>query len=65
MSQEEKIVLDLNGVIELTTLSQSTIYARVKKGEFPKQIRIGPNRVVWRRAEVVAWVERELSKAAA
>lgn len=61
MNAEDKVVLDIAGVIELTTLSQSTIYALVKRSEFPKQVRIGPNRVVWRRAEVLAWLERKLA----
>ncbi|MBS7669448.1 helix-turn-helix transcriptional regulator [Croceicoccus gelatinilyticus] len=64
MNSENSLVLDLRGVIELTTLSQSTIYALAKKGEFPKQKRIGPNRVVWRREEVVAWLDKKLAEAA-
>lgn len=61
MADTEKIVLDLDGVIELTTLSQSTIYAMAKRGEFPKQKKIGPNRVVWLRSEVLAWLEEKLA----
>jgi prophage regulatory protein len=61
MADSDKIVLDLDGVIELTTLSQSTIYAMAKRGEFPKQKKIGPNRVVWLRSEVLAWLEEKLA----
>ena len=61
MSTDNQLVLDLRGVIELTTLSQSTIYEMAKKGEFPKQRRIGSNRVVWLRSEVVAWLEQKLA----
>jgi prophage regulatory protein len=64
MSADDKIVLDIKGVVGLTTLSQTTIYTLAKDGEFPKQVRIGPNRVVWRRAEVVAWLEQKLAEAA-
>ena len=60
----EKVVLDIGGVIELTTLSQSTIYSLAKRGQFPKQVRIGPNRVVWRRTEIVAWLEQKMAEAA-
>ena len=63
MSAEDRVVLDIGGVMALTTLSQSTIYALAKRGEFPKQVRIGPNRVVWRRADVVEWLERKLEAA--
>ena len=61
MSTDNQLVLDIGGVIELTTLSQSTIYAMVKKGEFPKQKRIGSHRVVWMRSEVIAWLEEKLA----
>jgi prophage regulatory protein len=64
MNPSDKVVLDIDGVIEMTTLSQSTIYSLARKGEFPKQVRIGPNRVVWRRADVLGWLERKLAEAA-
>ena len=64
MKPDDTIVLDIGGVMEITTLSQSTIYALAKRGEFPKQVRIGPNRVVWRRSEVVAWLEQKMAAAA-
>lgn len=63
MNADDKMVVDIGGVIELTTLSQSTIYALAKRGDFPKQVRIGPNRVVWRRADVIAWLEAKLQAA--
>lgn len=61
----DKIVLDIKGVVELTTYSQSVIYDLVKRDEFPKQKRIGPNRVVWLRSEVVDWLEAKLAQAEA
>lgn len=61
----DKIVLDIKGVVELTTYSQSVIYDLVKQGKFPKQKRIGPNRVVWLRSEVVDWLEAKLAAAEA
>lgn len=63
MNTEDKVVLDIDGVIAMTTLSQSTIYALAKRGGFPKQTKIGPNRVVWRRSDVVAWLESKLQAA--
>ncbi|MBB5708321.1 helix-turn-helix transcriptional regulator [Sphingopyxis panaciterrulae] len=64
MKPIDNLVLDIGGVMEMTTLSQSTIYALAKRGEFPKQVRIGPNRVVWRRSEVIAWLEQKMAAAA-
>lgn len=64
MKPDDNLVLDIGGVMDMTTLSQSTIYALAKRGEFPKQVRIGPNRVVWRRSDVVAWLEQKMQAAA-
>lgn len=64
MKPEDNLVLDISGVMEMTTLSQSTIYALAKRGDFPKQVRIGPNRVVWRRTDVVGWLEHKMATAA-
>lgn len=58
-------VLTLPEVIKLTTLSKPTIYSYIRDGTFPKQVRIGPNRVVWRRADVVEWLESKLQAAEA
>ena len=57
MSTDEKAVLTLPEVVELTSLSKPTIYSYVRDGIFPRQVRIGPNRVVWRRDEVLSWLE--------
>jgi len=54
---EDKRVLTLPEVATLTTLSKPTIYKYVREGRFPKQVRLGPNRVVWRRAEVEGWLD--------
>ena len=60
----DKVVLDIKGVIELTTLGQTTIYEMAKRGEFPKQRRLGSNRVVWLRSEVLDWIDAKLAEAA-
>jgi len=56
MSAENKTVLTLIEVRELTSLSKPTIYKYIRDGMFPRQMRIGPNRVVWRASEIVAWL---------
>ena len=42
--------------MELTGLSRSTIYAMVKRGEFPENHSIGSRAVAWREAEVLQWL---------
>lgn len=58
----DKTVLTLPEVVELTSLSKPTIYTYVRDGIFPKQVRIGPGRVVWRRAEVLSWLDERTAE---
>ena len=58
----DKVVLDLKGVIELTTLGQTTIYELAKRGEFPKQRKLGSQRVAWLRSEVVEWLDAQFAQ---
>jgi predicted DNA-binding transcriptional regulator AlpA len=39
-----------------TGLSRATIYRYTQRNLFPQKRRIGPNRVGWLAAEVIAWV---------
>lgn len=43
-------------VIEFTTLSKSVLRRLMIRDEFPKPVKLSPNRVAWRRAEVEEWV---------
>jgi predicted DNA-binding transcriptional regulator AlpA len=36
--------------------SRSQIARRVKDGTFPRPVRLGGNRVVWRREDVINWI---------
>lgn len=42
-------------VIEVTTLSHATLWREVKKGAFPKPVRISPGRVGWRESAIARW----------
>lgn len=50
-------MLRLPAVIEVTGLSQSTIWRREREGTFPRRRRVGPNAVAWREDEIRDWVE--------
>ena len=58
-------VVKLGTVCEITTLSKSSVYDLIKKGQFPASRTLFSNRVVWATAEVLAWLESNLSKGAA
>ena len=50
-------MLRLPQVVEMTGLSQTTIWRREKAGQFPRRRRLGPTLVAWRSDEVQAWIE--------
>ena len=44
--------LHLAGVLEMTGMGKTFIYARMRDGTFPKQIQLGSRTVVWNEQEV-------------
>jgi prophage regulatory protein len=44
-------------VLRLCALSRSTLYNKIAKGEFPKQVRLGANIVAWYESDVLAWMQ--------
>lgn len=41
----------------LTTLSRSTIYDKMSKGNFPRPIKLGERAVAWREHDILKWIE--------
>ncbi len=54
--------LPIDHVLVLTTWCRSTLYLRMAdpKDPFPRQFKVGPRRVVWRRDEVLAYLNKQL-----
>ncbi len=52
--------LNIEQVRQRTSLSKQEIYRRVRRGEFPKQVPIGPARVAWVETEVDEWAQKLL-----
>ena len=50
------LLLSVNQVGEITSLSRSTIDRREAEGNFPQRMRIGPGMVRWRLPEILDWV---------
>lgn len=44
-------------VSKITSLGTTALYAAMKNDNFPQPYRVGPRRVVWKRAEVLQWLE--------
>lgn len=55
-------LVKLKEVLTIVPYGKSTLYNKIAKGEFPKQIRIGPRAVAWKLDEVIEFVERLLSQ---
>lgn len=51
-------LLTINDVIKKTTMSRSSIYAKIAEGSFPEQVRLTTRRVAWRARDIEAWIER-------
>lgn len=62
LKEEFRGVYRLKKVCELTGLSRSTIYSRVREGTFPRFVKSG-TMTAWKAADVQAWLE-ELDYAA-
>lgn len=56
-STEDLRIIRIREVIALTGLSRSAIYAAVKAGTFPRQLKLSARSSGWLRNEVVLWVK--------
>ena len=50
-------ILRLPEVVAVTGISRSSVTRQVHRGTFPEPVRLGPNAIGWREAEVLAWIE--------
>lgn len=61
---QRQVLLTISEVVEMTRLSKPTIYnyIRDETHDFPKQVRLGPNRVVWVKSEVQRWLQNRMNQ---
>ena len=53
-------VLLAGAVANMLSLSRPTLWRLVKRGAFPRPLRLSPRRIGWRRSTIEAWLaERE------
>ena len=50
-------------VEQLTGLSRAWIYAAMKRGTFPRPVRIGRRMVAWPRSAIDDWIEQRKAEA--
>ncbi len=53
-------IIKLPAVIKLSALSSATIYRLIKKGEFPKQIKLSSRASAWVEQEVLDWIDERI-----
>ncbi len=53
-------ILRIGTVLKLTGLSRSTLYRKVQRGEFPKQIKLSERCAGWRQSSVLAWMRNPM-----
>ena len=53
-------ILRINAVLEFTGLSRSTLYRKIGRGEFPKQIKLSERCAGWRQSEINAWMRNPM-----
>lgn len=55
-------ILRLPDVVKKTGRRRTQIYAAIARGEFPRQVRLGPNSVGWLESEVDRWILEQARK---
>lgn len=53
--------LRIHQVSDMIGLARATIYQRMKLGQFPAQVRLGPKSVAWLASDVQAWMRSRIS----
>jgi prophage regulatory protein len=59
---ERERFLRLPEVINLTALGKTSLYARIKQGQFPAPVPVGTRRVAWLQSEVSAWMQNRVAQ---
>jgi prophage regulatory protein len=52
-----KRVLSQQAVLEKVPVSRTTLWRMERTGDFPKRMKISPNRIGWLETDVDAWLE--------
>lgn len=53
-------ILRLNTVLDRTGLSRSTLYRKIGRGAFPKQVKISQRCAGWRESAIAEWMHNPM-----
>ena len=59
----EDRLLRLPEVLEIVPIKKSTLYDLMRRGLFPKNIKLGSNIVAWVASEVYEWIANKIKEA--
>ena len=59
-SDQAQRILRLNKVLDRTGLSRSTLYRKIERRTFPRQVRISERCVGWREGDVEGWLRNPM-----
>ncbi len=51
------MILTKHEVVDRTSLSSSTIWRRMKAGDFPMSVQLTPGKIGWHEEEIEQWLE--------
>lgn len=60
MNDQPERILRIKAVLDRTGLSRTTLYRKVQKGSFPKQVAISTRCIGWRESAVNAWLRNPM-----
>lgn len=58
--QSNERLIDRDELLSMVPYTIQHIYRMEKKGQFPKRVRVGENRVAWALSEVSAWINERM-----
>jgi prophage regulatory protein len=62
MMSDDKILMTMKEVGPMVGFSKPQIYQMIREGRFPRQLRLGPNKIAFLRSEVLAWIEEKAAE---
>lgn len=61
--RQSRVLYDRQRVLEITSLSSTTLWRLIGKGLFPASVAISPGRVAWDSEAVDTWLKSKLEAA--
>lgn len=58
--ERQTTLLSRTQVIEITSLSSTTIWRMMKQGTFPKSVKASMRRVAWRKEDIDKWLAEHI-----